>query len=127
MARLINDLLPTDRANAPNKTAQKSPLDSQVVREHRSRLFTFCNMTCLFYGLKRLGADWRSIPGSSDYHREGHGSSATVAVAKNHITPPINLPPRWAEKGIYFPTFTKLPYNGVVCHSELERSEGEES
>jgi len=47
MARLMNDLLPTDKANAPNKTAQKSPLDSQVFREHRSRRLTFCSMTYL--------------------------------------------------------------------------------
>ena len=47
MARLMNDLLPTDRAKAPNKTAQKSPFDSQDIREHRSRRLTICSMTYL--------------------------------------------------------------------------------
>ena len=44
MARLMNDLLATDKASAPNKTAQKRPLDSQVSREHRSRHLTFCSI-----------------------------------------------------------------------------------
>ena len=41
MARLMNDLLARDRASPPNKTAQKCPLDSQVIREHLSRRLTF--------------------------------------------------------------------------------------